>query len=149
VSGGSRAADAVKVNELAFTSSAGEVWAPAPGGRTVIETNGLIPLMVAVEKGTIAGVNPDRGSTRLVVVGDSVFLAKVPITWGANADFATLAVNWLLDRNRLLGIGARPLTEYRVVLTATQMRAVRWLLLVALPGAVLFAGILVWARRRK
>ena len=149
VSGGSRAADAVKVNELAFTGSAGEVWAPAPGGRTVIETNGLIPLMVAVEKGTIAGVNPDRGSTRLVVVGDSVFLAKVPITWGANADFATLAVNWLLDRNRLLGIGARPLTEYRVVLTATQMRAVRWLLLVALPGAVLFAGILVWARRRK
>jgi len=147
--GASRTADAVQVSELAFTGSGGQAWTVAPAGGTRVETNGVIPLMVAVEKGSIAGVNPDRSSTRLLVVGDAIFLANAPLDTEANADFAALAVNWLLDRNRMLGIGARPLTEYRVSLTSTQMRAARWTLLAALPGAMLFVGLVVWVRRRR
>ncbi len=108
------------------------------------------PLMVAVEQKSVAGVANPRGNTRIIVVGDSVFLGNYYIQGGANADFAGYAVNWLLDRTTLLkGIGPRPVTEFRLLMTRTQQREVRWLLLGALPGAVLLFGCLVWLARRK
>jgi ABC-type uncharacterized transport system involved in gliding motility auxiliary subunit len=108
------------------------------------------PLMVTVEQKSVAGVANPRGNTRIIVVGDSVFLGNYYIQGGANADFAGYAVNWLLDRTTLLkGIGPRPVTEFRLLMTRTQQREVRWLLLGALPGAVLLFGCLVWLARRK
>jgi ABC-type uncharacterized transport system involved in gliding motility auxiliary subunit len=108
------------------------------------------PLMVAVEQKSVAGVANPRGNTRIIVAGDSVFLGNYYIQGGANADFAGYAVNWLLDRTTLLkGIGPRPVTEFRLLMTRTQQREVRWLLLGALPGVVLLFGCLVWLTRRK
>ena len=108
------------------------------------------PLMVTVEQKSVAGVANPRGNTRIIVVGDSVFLGNYYIQGGANADFAGYAVNWLLDRTTLLkGIGPRPVMEFRLLMTRAQRREVRWLLLGALPGAVLLFGCLVWLARRK
>ena len=60
------------------------------------------------------------------------------------------AVNWLLDRPVLLnGIGPSPVTDFRLLMTKAQVRNVRWLLLAALPAAILALGGLVWLRRRK
>ena len=68
----------------------------------------------------------------------------------ANSDFARLAVNWLLDRPQFLeGIGPKPFTEFRIAMTKTQLRGVRWILLAAMPGTILLLGGLVWLRRRK
>ena len=54
------------------------------------------------------------------------------------------------DRPNLLeGIGPRPVTEFRLLITKTQQREICWLLLGALPGAVLLFGGLVWLARRK
>jgi len=138
--GASRAADMAKVVELAFTTERGK-----EAGRA----GGAVPLMVAVEKGTIPGVAADTGSTRLVVVGDSLFLVNAIIEFDANRDFESLAVNWLLDRVQLLAIGPRPIHEYKISLTQSQMSGARWILMGAMPGAVLLVGLLVWARRRK
>ncbi len=138
--GASRAADTAKVVELAFTTERGK-----EAGRA----GGAVPLMVAVEKGTIPGVAADTGSTRLVVVGDSLFLVNAIIEFDANRDFESLAVNWLLDRVQLLAIGPRPIHEYKISLTQSQMSGARWILMGAMPGAVLLVGLLVWAGRRK
>jgi hypothetical protein len=68
---------------------------------------------VAVEKGAIKNVITERGTSRIVVVGDSIFLANHQMDSAANRDFAGYAVNWLLDRPHLLeGLGPRPITEY-------------------------------------
>lgn len=108
------------------------------------------PVAVAVEKGAVPGVATQRVAARLVVVGDSYFLANKPIQLLANRDFAAYAVNWLLDRPHLLeGIGPQPVTEFRVVMTRAQMQTVQWILLGAMPGAVAVLGALVWLRRRK
>jgi hypothetical protein len=108
------------------------------------------PLAVAVEKGAPPGVVTERGSTRMIVVGDSFFLANGAIDLYANSDFARLAVNWLLDRPQLLeGIGPQPVHEFRIAMTQTQLQTVRWILLAAMPGAILLLGGLVWLRRRK
>jgi len=138
--GASPAAGTAKVVELAFTTEAGK-----EGGRA----SGAVPLMVAVEKGTIPGVASDTGSTRLVVVGDSLFLVNAMIEFDANRDFVSLAVNWLLDRATLLAIGPRPVHEYRISLTQSQMSGARWILMGVMPGAVLLVGLLVRAGRRK
>ena len=87
---------------------------------------------------------------RMVVVGDSLFLNNTFIQYGNNAEFANCGVSWLLDQPMLLnGIGPRPVKEYRLLMTKTQLRNVRWLLIGALPTGILTVGGLVWLRRRK
>ena len=83
-------------------------------------------------------------------MGDSVFLGNYYIEGGGNRDFVSYAANWLLDRQQLLqGIGPRPVTEFRLMMTQAQRLQIRWLLLGALPGAVLAFGWLTWFVRRK
>jgi hypothetical protein len=146
------APDAPKVEELVFTSEnavaatdfTGGLPRPAPRDRT-----GPLPVAVAVEKGSLQGVAGDRGATRIVVVGESQFLGNQLIESAANRDFASLAINWLLDRRLLLsGVGPRPVSEYRLNLGRRQMNLLRGVLLGALPGGVLLLGALVWWRRR-
>jgi len=108
------------------------------------------PLIAAVEQKPVAGVANPRGNTRIIVAGDSFFLGNYCIEGGANRDFVGYAANWLLDRATLLkGIGPRPITEFRLLMTRTQQREVCGLLLGALPGVVLLFGCLVWLARRK
>jgi hypothetical protein len=108
------------------------------------------PLAVAVEKNPVRGVVTGRGTTRMIVVGDSYFLANEPMKLVANRDFANYALNWLLDRPQFTeGIGPKSFTEFRMTLTASQMQNLRWLLLGAVPGGILLFGGLVWLRRRK
>ena len=138
-----QSADAPRVQEIAFT-----------GPRAMIEKNpqlgsGRFPLMAAVEKGALKDVITDRGTTRMVVVGDSIFLVNHQIESGANKDFAGYAVNWLLDRPHLLeGLEPRPVAEYRLVMSKTQLQSAQWLLMAGMPGAVLALGAIVWLRRR-
>ena len=108
------------------------------------------PLVVAVEKGALKDVIAERGATRMIVVGDSLFLGNLQVDSAANRDFAAAAVNWLLERPQLLaGAGPRPMMEYKIVMTKTQMHQAQWILLGALPGGVLVLGGLVWLRRRR
>ncbi len=108
------------------------------------------PLIEAIEQKPVAGVSNPRGNTRIVVAGDSLFLDNQLIEAGANRDFVNYTVNWLVDRSELLGgIGPRPVTEFRLNLTRSQRQQIGWLLLVALPGAVLCLGGMVWFVRRK
>jgi ABC-type uncharacterized transport system involved in gliding motility auxiliary subunit len=106
-------------------------------------------MAVAGERGAIQGVKAERGASRFIVAGDSIFLSNTLIGYSANSDFAILAVNWLLNRDSLLNeIGPSPVSEYRIVLTEQQMSQLRWLFLAALPGLVMAAGFIVWLRRR-
>jgi hypothetical protein len=138
---GKQGPEAPKVEELAFT------------GKNAFTTDNpakrQIPLMVAVEKMSVKGVFTERGATRIVVTGDSFFLNNNLIAYADNADFAGFAVNWLLDRTQLLqGVGPHPVTDYKVMLTHSQLNSIRWLFLGAMPGGILLLGGLVWLRRR-
>ncbi|MEW6303197.1 MAG: Gldg family protein [Verrucomicrobiota bacterium] len=146
-----RAADAPQVEEIAFTGEQGVAYQmrngqPTPGPRDRV---GKLPVAVAVEKGGLKGVNVERGATRLIVTGDAYFLNNHMLRAVANRDFAWHSIQWLLDRSRLTeGIGPRPVNEFVLRMTSTETVAVRWILLAALPGSVLFLGLLVWLQRR-
>jgi hypothetical protein len=138
------AADAPMVEALALSGARSFAeHAPQLGHRP-------FPLMVAVEKGSIKGVVTERGTTRIVAAGDSIFLGNHYIDSAANRDFARYAVNWLLDRPQLLeGLPPRPINEYRLALTRSQQQSAEWLLLGGMPATALSIGAVVWLRRRR
>ena len=106
-------------------------------------------MAIAVEKGSIQGVASDKGATRVVVVGSSMSFANAAIESAANADFATLAVNWLLNRDVLLTeIPPRAIKEYTLSVTEQQMRTLRWIFMFGVPATALLIGGIVWLRRR-
>jgi ABC-2 type transport system permease protein len=108
------------------------------------------PLAVAVEKGAVKNVITERGSTRIVAIGDSRMFANNFIGDDVNKDFLNLAINWLIERTQLMaGISPKPLDSYRLAFTAGQLRSATWLMLAGIPGVVLMLGGLVWLRRRK
>jgi hypothetical protein len=107
------------------------------------------PLMVAVERAPAKALT-QRGITRILVIGDSLFLGNIKIESGANRDFANYAANWLLERNTLAqGLGPRSVTEFRLLIPEIQMRNLQWILLAAVPGGILLLGGIVWLSRRK
>jgi hypothetical protein len=145
-------ADAPQVEALLKTSSEGRVITDLrgeafhPGADDFV---GTVSLAAAVEKGSIRGVSADRGATRLVVVGESIFLGNETIEKLGNRDFAIHAINWLLARHDLLvNLGPRPVKEYKVTMSTRQLAAVRWMLMLGLPAAVLIVGAVVMVRRK-
>jgi len=152
--GASKGASAPQVEPLVYTSKDGRVVTdvrpdgviqPAEG-----DLRGNVPLIVAVEKGGVRNVTAERGTTRLIVAGDSLFLNNANLELEGNHQFASHAINWLLARDELLvNVPAQRIVDYKLTMTAAQMSGARWLLLAAMPGAVLVLGALVWLRRRR
>lgn len=143
-------ADAPKATELVFTTKRGmAVGNVNEKGIGDLQTEGAIPLAIAVEKGGIQGVVADKGVTRIVAIGSSTMFANQPLATAANADFATLALNWLLNRDVFLtDIPPRAITEYTLNITEHQMRTLQWIFLGAAPTAAMLIGVIVWLRRR-
>jgi hypothetical protein len=148
--------DAPKVDVLAATSEnateSTQIRDGVPYHNSYLDREGMFPLMVAAEQGRVKGVTTERGSMRIVVVGDSLCLDNELIdNTPANHYFAARAVDWLLDRPQILleGLVPAPLKKYRLVMTRQEMQTTRWMFLGTLPGAVLLLGALVWWRRRK
>ncbi len=140
-----KAADAPKVTKIA-----------ASGAQSFLQADPLrrqpFSLAVAAEKGAIKDVVTERGTTRIVVIGDSYCFANrlIDVESWKNHDFAWYTINWLLDRPQLLGaLGPRPVAEYRLLMTKAQLQSAEWILLAGMPGVVLVLGTLVWFGRRR
>ena len=145
------AADGPQVTILASTSPQGIAISDYRKGIRHDPRNderGIIPLVVAVEKGDIVGFN--EGSTRMVVIGDShSFNNQFLSSPYANHDLAWNTVSWLLDQSRLLGgIPPRPVTEFQINLTDKNLQSLQWILLAGIPGGILLIGWIVWLRRQ-
>jgi hypothetical protein len=58
------------------------------------------------------------------------------------------AVNWCVDRDHALAIPPRTIERFHLALSASDFARLRYALLLALPGAALALGLLVyWTRR--
>jgi len=147
-------AGAPQVDPLVYTGPEGRVITDLRPDRVINPTDGdlrgNVPLIVAVERGGIRNVSADRGATRLVVTGESLFLDNNNIDREGNREFAAYAVNWLLARDELLvNVPPRPIWDYKLNMTKSQMTGARWILMAVMPGSVLVLGALVWLRRRR
>ena len=108
---------------------------------------GPVSVAVAVEKGPVPGINVQIKPTRLVVFGDSDFVANGALT-GGNADFFMSALNWLLEREELMAIAPKPVEQNRLIISGDELKGLFWIIVMVMPVIVAGLGGIVWLKRR-
>ena len=116
-----------------------------------VDRRGPISVAVAVERGPVSGLEVEISPTRMVVLGDSYFVSNAALRTGVggNIDFFMSSLNWLLERETLMGISPRVPGELRLDMNRRRLRLA---MLVIVGGAPLLAaliGIAIWVRRRQ
>jgi len=117
-----------------------------------VDRVGPVSVAVAAEKGgRVGGLEVEIKPTRLVVLGDSYFVANGAMSSGVggNVDFFMSALNWLVERETLMGIAPKAPGVLHLDMNQKQKQAA-YLAIVGLPAAgVALIGLLVWFRRRR
>jgi hypothetical protein len=115
----------------------------------VDEEDTLPPIYVAasIERGTSLNESERADSSRMVVVSNSTLLDKQTML-AVSRDFVAAGLNWLMNRESLIGIPTKPRRSYRIELSGRQHELIFWVTSITLPGIVLGLGFMVWASRR-
>ena len=111
------------------------------------DTKPPVIVAAAAERGAAADERLRVESARLAVVGNATLLDK-QTRLAQNQDFIASTLNWMLNRERLIGVTPKPKGQYRVQLTEKQHRLLFWITALCAPGIVLLFGVSVWAGRR-
>ena len=107
------------------------------------------PLYVAatVQKGALGDKRVQTNAARMIVIGNAIFVENKSLT-EESASFFLSSVNWLLEREALIGIPPKQIKTSSLSLTDAQIGTVFWMSVLAVPGFCLLLGVLVWWRRR-
>ena len=124
-------------DEIVFDSSAGDVAGP-------------IPIVIALERMlTSESATPEKASQRIVVSGDSEFLANGYIGTGANLKLGLNIVNWLSGDDDLIAVEIKNAPDTQLQLTDLQTLFIGVGFFLVLPAGLLFTGFFIWFKRRK
>ena len=111
------------------------------------DTKPPLHLAASVERGAVSDERLRVDSARMVVVGNASMLD--PATrLGVHQDFIAASLNWMLNRERLIGITPKRQRTFRIEITENHRRQIFWVTALLMPGAVLGFGFLVWNHRR-
>ena len=83
----------------------------------------------------------------MIIVSNSDFL-KTRSRHKEHIDFLRNTSNWLTNREELIGIGPKPVTFYKLLLTPQNVSLVNQLNLIFVPGLFNLVSLLVWNARR-
>ncbi|MEI6560806.1 MAG: GldG family protein [Verrucomicrobiota bacterium] len=107
------------------------------------------PIVAAsAEKGAPVDDRVRLDSSRLIAVGSSAFLSNQTIT-EADMDFVLNSLNWLLDREEVIGIAPKTAHNLSLNLTQAQLSLMALLVMGAIPAGAGVLGIIVWLKRRR
>ena len=111
---------------------------------------GPLHLALAVEKGGVADERVKVETSRLIVVGNAEMLGNNAhrLAEGVCIDLAVNALNWLLDREELIGIPAKEKKNVTLSLDDKQLRNIGLAVMAIIPGIVALFGLLNWWQRR-
>lgn len=101
----------------------------------------------SIERGALSDERLKAESSRMVVVGNAAMLEPQQAS-AVSRDFIASSLNWMLSREKLIGITAKPRQNYRVELSPTQSQVVFWSTTFVLPALVLCLGLTIWSGRR-
>jgi len=86
----------------------------------------------------------------MIVTGNSDFVGSEALAQAApNLDFTLDGINWLLNREPLIGIAPKAEEQFTLNLTDQQMQRMELLVMVVMPVGVAMLGAFVWAQRRR
>jgi ABC-type uncharacterized transport system involved in gliding motility auxiliary subunit len=108
-----------------------------------------LTIAAAVEKGGSADTRVQINSARLIVVANFTFIQDDALTQGQQGlDFISASLNWLLNREQLIGIAPKIPQTLTFTLEEQALRNLRWIILVLIPLVPALLGLAVWWRRR-
>ncbi len=148
-----KAEDKPKVQGLFFASK--DAWSESQPSQIPAQYDPTTPdfkspngvsMGVVVEKGA-EGLDVHIRPSRMVVIGDSDFASNSGMTGGAQDVFMS-SLNWLLEREELIGIAPKPSQKVKLFITRPELNKLFWIVLLAVPGLFAFIGFMVWLRRR-
>ena len=111
---------------------------------------GPLTLAAAIEKGAVADPRVKVETSRAVVVGNGELLSDATArqTEGVTLFFGMNTLNWLLDREELIGIPPKAKKEITITLEEAQMNRLKTLVLLVIPGLAAVCGLANWWVRR-
>jgi ABC-type uncharacterized transport system involved in gliding motility auxiliary subunit len=108
---------------------------------------GLIAAVSATASGA-AGGEASPPESRLVVVGDSDFIANRFLRVQGNLDMGLNIANWLAQQEDLISIRARDPEDRRLNMTTDQARLVFWGTILVVPLLLAATGFRMFWKRR-
>ncbi len=120
------------------------------GGEAFDEIKDYGPPLYLAASVTRGAESDDRfaaDSSRMLVISNTDFLDPEHHR-AENLDFLASAVNWLVGREQLVGIGPRSLGTYKLPLLDSQVSFINRINLFFLPAFLLVIGTFVWSSRR-
>jgi len=104
---------------------------------------------VSIEKGGSVDERVQVNSSRMVVVSNATFTQDDALTQDQQGlDFISGCANWLLSREKLIGIAPKTTKTLTFSLTEDSLRTLRWIILLLLPLFPAVIGTAVWWQRR-
>ena len=85
---------------------------------------------------------------RIIIIGDSDFMADSYIGAGDNRQLALNIFNWLNNNDKHLSIPAPESRDRSLVLSDTQLAIIGFGFFLALPIGLIITGLLIWYRRK-
>ncbi len=121
------------------------------GERPVLDpTDNAPPLYLAatIEKGASEDLRLRLDASRMVVIGNGNLLDPDHDT-RTNTELILGGLNWMLDRERLIGIVPKTATVHRLEITPTQHERMFSIAVFILPAASFCFGLFMWSARRQ
>ena len=111
------------------------------------DTKPPVHLAASIERGHVSDERLRMDSSRMVVVGNAELL-NPELRLAVHQDFVSACLNWMLNRERLIGITPKRKAVFRIELTEQQRRRIFQVSALLLPGTALAFGFLISAHRR-
>ena len=110
------------------------------------DTKGPVTIVAAVAPADEkkAGDKP----MRMVVIGNSRFVANGALANAGNANLFLNSIHWLVGQEKLVGIAAKTPEQASLAMTQSQVRRIGLFAILGMPAFAIALGVWVWYRRR-
>ena len=113
------------------------------------DTKGPVGIVMALERTIADESSTGKATQRIIVTGDSDFMANSYIGIGANLALGLNMFNWLAGDDDIIAIEPRNAPDTQLQLDDTEVLMIGIGYFIVLPAGLILAGVVIWLRRRK
>ena len=112
------------------------------------DIEGPVGIVLALEREITNENSQEAASQRIIISGDSDFIANSYIGAGANLSLGLNIFNWLAGDDDLIAIDPRSAPDTQLELDDTEVMMIGLGYFIVLPAGLILTGIVIWLRRR-